>query len=257
MTEQIVGTPPNMGKNSPIPEELKGFNWGAFWWGLSLIWAIAHKAWAIIIFHILLLIPFVNFVVAFATIPLCIFFGFQGNKWAWQNKNWASIDEFQKVQRKWGTWCSIVVVAFMILPIIVIGTTALNTKMFGGLERFGEDMFFCTPTKILLENAYIGKNFSSSKDLLNTAFDHSRANYSVNPNVTLSYKDKPLRQVAPKIIGDNSMVVGATTLEFFSKGSCEKGLSNCGVVVRVPDADRDKIFCRFFIENDGELIEAK
>lgn len=77
-----------------LPPELKRFNWGAFLF--SWVWGIFNKTY-ITFLYFLVFIPIVNLL----TLPLFIWFGFKGNEWAWKNKEWKSIEEFNDVQRKW------------------------------------------------------------------------------------------------------------------------------------------------------------
>ena len=76
------------GIKKPFPEAAKGLNWGAFL--LSWIWGIGNSTWI----SLLALIPYVNIVMMFVLL-------FKGNEWAWQNKEWKSIEHFHAVQRKW------------------------------------------------------------------------------------------------------------------------------------------------------------
>ena len=46
--------------------------------------------------------------------------GFKGNEWAWKNKNWASVEEFQRVQKKWATISNIIVAIIIVLTIILL-----------------------------------------------------------------------------------------------------------------------------------------
>ena len=46
--------------------------------------------------------------------------GFKGNEWAWKNKNWVSVEEFQRVQKKWATIGNIIVAIIIVLTIILL-----------------------------------------------------------------------------------------------------------------------------------------
>ena len=92
------------GRGIEIPDEVKGWSWGAFL--LNWIWAIANKTWI----GLLALIPYVGLVMA-------IILGFKGQQWAWENKKWESLDHFLKVQKKWSFWG---VLIFIIIPVIGI-----------------------------------------------------------------------------------------------------------------------------------------
>jgi hypothetical protein len=85
-----------------IPDEIKGWNWGAF--GVTFIWGIAHRRWIVF----LMVIPFVNLIVR-------IIAGMKGNEWAWKSNKWQSIEEFKSVQNKWKSWG----IAIMVLGILL------------------------------------------------------------------------------------------------------------------------------------------
>ena len=96
-----------LGKTSIVPEEIKGWNWGAFI--LSCIWAIGNKTWI----GLLAIIPCVGIVMSFIL-------GIKGNEWAWKNKKWESVEQFQKTQKKWTFWG----IALMLLG-IALGVLAI------------------------------------------------------------------------------------------------------------------------------------
>jgi len=76
------------GENTQIPEEIDRWNWGAFF--LNAIWGVGNKTYL----ALLALIPIINIFVIIAL-------GFNGNKWAWRNKRWNSVEHFKSVQQKW------------------------------------------------------------------------------------------------------------------------------------------------------------
>lgn len=85
-----------------VPDGIKGWSWGAFL--LSWIWAIGNRTWI----GLLALIPYVGFIMA-------IVLGFKGREWAWKNKDWESIEHFNRVQKKWSYWgVAIVGVLFVV-----------------------------------------------------------------------------------------------------------------------------------------------
>jgi hypothetical protein len=75
----------------PLPPELDRWNWGAFL--LNWIWGIGNNTYL----ALLSLVP---------VFGLAMFFvlGARGNRWAWQNGRWTSIEHFKRVQRGWATW---------------------------------------------------------------------------------------------------------------------------------------------------------
>ncbi len=88
------------GPNSVVLDIIsKKFNWGAFL--LNWIWGLGNRSYlTLLVFPIAIigLIPVLGIIVPLA---LNIWFGIKGNTWAWQNKQWKSIEHFHEVQRKW------------------------------------------------------------------------------------------------------------------------------------------------------------
>ncbi len=72
----------------PVPEEIKGWNWGAFL--LSPFWVLSNRVWI----GVLTYVPIVGFWIAIAL-------GIKGNEWAWKSRRWKSIEQFKKHQKKW------------------------------------------------------------------------------------------------------------------------------------------------------------
>lgn len=70
------------------PQEVKGWNWGAF--VFSWIWGFGNKSYL----TLLTLIPIFGLIWHF----VC---GFKGNDWAWQKGDYSSAYEFKKVQSTW------------------------------------------------------------------------------------------------------------------------------------------------------------
>jgi hypothetical protein len=90
------------GSTSIIPDEIEGWNWGALF--LSVIWGLRNN----VLISLLCLIPLVGIVIAFVL-------GANGNKWAWQKKSWDSIEHFQKTQRTWAVWGTVIFVISILL----------------------------------------------------------------------------------------------------------------------------------------------
>lgn len=87
--------------------EIKGWNWGAFL--LGWIWGLGNKTYI----ALLGLIPGVNLVMAFVL-------GAKGNHWAWNNRNWESIEQFKQVQQIWSTFGVGMLVGFLLGVIAVL-----------------------------------------------------------------------------------------------------------------------------------------
>ena len=102
-----------MGKGYEIPDSIKGWSWGAFFF--SWIWAIFNKTWI----GLLALIPYVGFIIS-------IILGVKGREWAWQNKRWDSVEHFNRVQRKWSLWALVFFVIAFIGILAAIAIPAYN-----------------------------------------------------------------------------------------------------------------------------------
>ena len=81
----VIATPDGM------PDGVKGWSWGAFF--LNWIWAIGNRSWI----GLLALVPYVGWIMAF-------WLGFKGREMAWKNKQWDSLEHFNRVQKTWSKW---------------------------------------------------------------------------------------------------------------------------------------------------------
>jgi hypothetical protein len=79
------------GPKVDVPKEIMGWNWGAF--VFTIIWGAANSVWE----SFLIFVPILNVIMVFLL-------GAYGNKWAWQNKSWDSIENFKKTQKTWSYW---------------------------------------------------------------------------------------------------------------------------------------------------------
>lgn len=98
------------GKDSVVPLEIKGWNWGAA--GLTFIWGAWHRVWI----SLLMFIPFLGFI-------WWIVLGIKGNEWAWRKNKWESVEQFKVSQRKWKPWG----IVFLILGILGIILNIVNS----------------------------------------------------------------------------------------------------------------------------------
>ncbi|HEX5686268.1 MAG TPA: cytochrome c oxidase assembly factor Coa1 family protein [Ideonella sp.] len=100
------------GASAAVPAEIDRWNWGAFL--LNWIWGIGNNT----LMALLMFVPLVNMV-------MVIVLGVKGSAWAWRNKKWDSVEQFQRVQRSWAKWGVIVWLAFIALGIaLFFGATA-------------------------------------------------------------------------------------------------------------------------------------
>ncbi|WP_432821535.1 cytochrome c oxidase assembly factor Coa1 family protein [Trichloromonas sp.] len=85
------------GKGTPVPEAIRGWNWGAFL--LNWIWGVGNSTFI----ALLMFVPLVGMVMPFVL-------GAKGNQWAWQNKTWKSVEHFKATQKRWAISGLIIVV---------------------------------------------------------------------------------------------------------------------------------------------------
>lgn len=107
-----ASVPPLSASSSPtapkaVPPGIAGWSWGAFLW--NWIWAIFNNTWI----GLLALIPGVNLIMIFVL-------GVKGREWAWKNKQWESVEHFNRVQRKWSVWGIGLVLASLLLSGLLI-----------------------------------------------------------------------------------------------------------------------------------------
>ena len=93
------------GSPDGIPDGVKGWSWGAFL--LNWIWAIGNRSWI----GLLAIVPYVGWIMAF-------WLGFKGREMAWKNKQWDSLEHFNRVQRKWSQWGIGITVAAIVLAVL-------------------------------------------------------------------------------------------------------------------------------------------
>lgn len=113
-----------------IPDEIKGWNWGAF--AFNIFWGIGNKTYL----PLLCLIPFFNLIWMF----VC---GFKGNEWAWKDGKYTSVEEFKLTQKTWnraGIAQSILIIinfVFAILMCVFIFFMFLFT-----IEQVDDDYYY-------------------------------------------------------------------------------------------------------------------
>lgn len=104
-------------RTKEFPPELNKFNWGVLIW--SWLWGLTYGK---PITLIVLPIAFIPVVGAFINLGLVIWFGIKGNQWAWQNKYWDSVEQFNTIQKRWVIWgCVLIGIIAILSTIYVVG----------------------------------------------------------------------------------------------------------------------------------------
>lgn len=138
-----------MGKGSKTPEETQNkFNWGAF--GLTPLWAIAHKTPIGLLWLIVPLVLMLGNINAWLLIPgvalsLAIsgYLGKNGNEWGWQNTKWISVMDFNIAQKAWArmgiAWLVIVILCS---SWVILGKQGITAK-FIEEQNLNQDKVTC------------------------------------------------------------------------------------------------------------------
>ncbi len=147
---------------SAVPDGVKGWCWGAF--TLGFVWAIAHKVWL----GLLTLVPIVNIVMIFVL-------GFKGREWAWKAKQWDSVEQFNRVQKRWSQVGVTLLVGGLLLAIVIPQFVAYRNKGLNSLAL--SDL---KNTKTCLE-AYHANN-----SIFPTSLEAAKCQ-AESPTVTLEY----------------------------------------------------------------------
>ncbi|MCW5317601.1 protein kinase [Nostoc sp. KVJ3] len=75
-------------QNETVPEEILGWNWGAFL--MPWLWMWPNQVWC----GIFCFVPQISGLMSIAL-------GAKGNEWAWKSRRWRSIEQFKAHQRGW------------------------------------------------------------------------------------------------------------------------------------------------------------
>ncbi|MFN6462776.1 MAG: serine/threonine protein kinase [Nostoc sp. DedVER02] len=75
-------------QNETVPEEILGWNWGAFL--MPWLWMWPNQVWC----GIFCFVPQISGLMSIAL-------GAKGNEWAWKSRRWNSIEQFKAHQRGW------------------------------------------------------------------------------------------------------------------------------------------------------------
>ena len=221
-----------LGESSIVPDEVAHhFNWGAFL--LNWIWGLGNKTYITLLMLLASIIPFVNFV---APLALCIWFGVEGNKWAWKNKRFQSIEHFHSYQKKWAA-------AGIILFIIGI-------------------LFYAAVFALIIPTLKTDINVMENDSIIN--LEKSRINQAAQIKKTLDKKcdlsseglakcfEEDLYNVSERS-GNVLYLTTGSKLEFAGDGYCEDD-DACYVTITPQGADEDEsVAIDIFADEDGFL----
>lgn len=117
--------------------ELSKWSWGAF--VLSWIWGFFNGCWwmflvkmGVFLLSVLLYwVPFLAFFFTIVDIGISVLFGIKGTEWAWHNRKWNSITDFNQTQNVWNkVGLSIFLLGIIIMIISVLFFFAAISSLF-------------------------------------------------------------------------------------------------------------------------------
>jgi hypothetical protein len=148
---RLWGPPPGSGPcdgsglgeySFPLPEELKGFNWGAAL--TPVFWGIGNNTWSALWFMAVAALPwtfgliaslygasgfaswlgiFTRVVSLSAIVVFLLRLGLRGNDFAWRNRQWSSIEQFRRVQKFWAFCGVALTVAWLLFHFMFVAVT--------------------------------------------------------------------------------------------------------------------------------------
>ncbi len=161
--EEQIEYKSGMGKESVLPPELKGWNWGAFL--LNWVWGIGHSKFL----TLLMFVPLVNVIMIFVI-------GAKGNKWAWQNRIWRDTAHFKTTQKKWARYGLLTWVLFIVVPFSIILYSLKGDAYYLSLDSIKSNKEVIKMIGTPIESGYfVMGNIEVSPD-----GGHASLNYSVS-----------------------------------------------------------------------------
>ncbi|MBP5093330.1 MAG: zinc ribbon domain-containing protein [Abditibacteriota bacterium] len=118
------------GNAAVVPEEIKGLNWSAFWFGW--IWGLCHNVYVSLLVVITGAIGFIapkesgfGGFSGVVGLVMSIFLLTKGNELAWRGRRFESVEEFKAVQAAWKKWLWPYIAFLVLLCVILIIVIAL------------------------------------------------------------------------------------------------------------------------------------
>jgi serine/threonine protein kinase len=111
-----------------VPEEIHGWNWGAFF--LPGLWCIPNQVWIGLIAWSDLSLITLPFTMGMTWPMMAMILGVKGNEWAWKSRRWKSVKAFKRHQRLWAIAGFLLVSVFiLVLALIVVMVVALGRSL--------------------------------------------------------------------------------------------------------------------------------
>ncbi len=114
----------------PVPQEIQGWNWGAFM--MAPLWSLTNQVWI----GLISCIPYIG-------LPMLFILGGKGNAWAWRSRQWRSLEDFKAHQRAWAKASIITYSSFAALFVLLVFIGANTPED----KKSKESQVTPTPTK--------------------------------------------------------------------------------------------------------------
>ncbi|HEY9607851.1 MAG TPA: serine/threonine-protein kinase [Allocoleopsis sp.] len=103
-----------------VPEEIHGWNWGAFF--LPGLWCIPNQVWIGLIAWSDFSIITLPFTMGMTWPMMAIILGVKGNEWAWKSRRWKSVKAFKRHQRLWAIagFCLVFILLLSLLLLVAM-----------------------------------------------------------------------------------------------------------------------------------------
>lgn len=122
------GTGKLLDSSIAVPQEIPGWNWGAFFF--PGLWCIPNQVWIGLIAWSDLSLITLPLTMGMTWPMMAIILGVKGNEWAWKSRRWKSVKAFKRHQRLWAIAGFFLVSVFMIvLAFIVVMVVALGRSL--------------------------------------------------------------------------------------------------------------------------------
>jgi serine/threonine-protein kinase len=113
-----------------VPEEIQGWNWGAFF--LPGVWCLTNQVWIGLIAWTDLSIITLPVTLGMTWPIMAVILGVKGNEWAWKSRRWNSVKQFKRHQRLWAiAGFFIVTVLLILLSLIILMLLAVGKSVLG------------------------------------------------------------------------------------------------------------------------------
>jgi serine/threonine-protein kinase len=114
----------------PVPKEIQGWNWGAFF--LPGFWSITNQVWIGLISWADLSVITLPLTFGMSWPIMAVILGVKGNEWAWKSRRWDSIKDFKRHQRLWAIAAFLIAGVILILfSLIVLALLAMGISLIG------------------------------------------------------------------------------------------------------------------------------